>query len=123
MNDDDVAVREIHGRLYAYFETGTEGVVWSIIEDGKDGYDALNCLEAGDKLIVFEDDGKAIWDGVVNLEYELHRQPHEYNPSYLQQTTLGYWVRGLQTDVNPEFWGKMFFDAKKAVMKRKVTQP
>ena len=44
----------ITGVLDAYFETGTEGVIWSVYEDGKTGYDGLNCLHTGDHLTIYD---------------------------------------------------------------------
>ena len=111
----------IHGRLEAFWETGTEGVIWSIYEDGKTGYDGLNTVESGDLLTVFNDASKkqVLWQGEVNLEYEQNYRPYPMNPAYGQQEVLGYWVHGLQDGMPPETWARMFFEEKPATLVKK----
>lgn len=100
----------IKGKLDPFFETGTEGVIWSVYEDGKEGYDGLHCLEDGDYLMVFNpDDDSLVWEGNVNLEYERNYRPYPMNPKYGQQEVYGFWVHGLQENVEPEDWGTWFF--------------
>jgi hypothetical protein len=59
----------IYGALDAFSETGTEGVIWSLSEYGKTGYDGLNCLKNGDKLTVYDTvrDGAVEWEGRVDF--------------------------------------------------------
>jgi hypothetical protein len=59
----------IFGSLEPFSETGTEGIVWSICEYGKDGYDALHCLKNGDRLTVYSDvrDGEVEWEGKLEF--------------------------------------------------------
>ena len=101
----------IKGILEPFFETGTEGVIWSVYEDGKSGYDALHCLGCGDHLAIYDlvDPSKLLWYGNIDYEYERNKQPFPFNPQYSQQTVLGAWVHGLQKDVDPEEWGNWFF--------------
>lgn len=109
----------IYGALEAYFETGTEGVIWSVYEDGDKGYDGLHCLKNGDNLKVFNKDGSFLWEGIINLNYKTRYRSYPLNPEYGQQEVLGYWVHGLQVDVEPEAWGKMFFDRQHAELRSK----
>lgn len=96
------------GKLEAFFETGTEGVVWSTYEDGKQGYDALCCLQDGDYLKVISPEGAVVFDGEVNLEWERNFRQYPMNPSLGQQEVDGFWVRGLQVGVDPQDWSKWF---------------
>jgi hypothetical protein len=100
--------------LEPFFETGTEGVIWAVYEDGKQGYDGLNSLKDGDRLKIFASDDSILWEGIVQLEYKRRYRPYPLNPQYGQQEVLGYWVHGFQENLDPEVWGKMFFDALKA---------
>lgn len=102
----------IKGKLEPFFETGTEGVIWSVYEDGGKGYDGLHCLDQGDYLTIFEDENKTkiLWEGNVDLEYERNYRPFPMNPKYGQQEVLGFWVRGLQKDIEPDIWATWFFD-------------
>ena len=59
----------IFGALEPFCETGTEGVVWSVHEYGKPGYEGLNCLEDGDRLTVYSSvrNGAVEWEGPVDF--------------------------------------------------------
>ena len=101
----------IKGKLEPYFETGTDGTIWAVYEDGKEGYDGLHILKKGDNLIIFqpENPGIVIWEGNIDLEYERNYHPYPMNPQYGQQAIYGVWVHGFQRDVLPEEWGTWFF--------------
>ena len=57
------------GALDPFSETGTEGVIWALDEFGKNGYDALNILQDGDKLTVYKNvrDGEVEWEGAIDV--------------------------------------------------------
>jgi len=101
----------VKGKLDPFFETGTEGVLWSVYEDGKEGYDGLHVLKKDDYLTIFdpEDNTKVIWEGNIDLEYKRNYHPYPMNPEYGQQAVHGMWVHGFQVDVVPEDWGTWFF--------------
>ncbi len=109
----------IKGELEAFWETGTEGVIWSLYDEHNKGYESLNCLKDGDYLEVYNDDGSILWEGEVKLEYKRRYRPFPLNPKYGQQEVFGMWVHGFQEDLDPEIWAKMFFDKKKAILKPK----
>src|SRR5690606_16281843 len=75
----------VDGVLTAFFETGTEGIVWSVYdesmnkENGYRSYDGLHCLEKGDVLKVFNDASckDVLWEGKVDLEFKTNW--HSYN--------------------------------------------
>lgn len=96
------------GTLEPFFETGTEGVVWSLTMSGAPGYDALTCLKNEDDLLVYNPDGTALWAGRIHLEYKRNYHPYPLNPGHGQQAVNGLWVNGLQNTVNPETWSGWF---------------
>jgi hypothetical protein len=61
--------REMFGALEPFCETGTEGIVWSVMEYGRNGYDALHCLRDGDELTVYSAvrDGSVEWSGALDF--------------------------------------------------------
>ncbi|HEY6437101.1 MAG TPA: hypothetical protein VIY47_10975 [Ignavibacteriaceae bacterium] len=101
----------IRGTLEPFSETGTEGVVWSLHEDGVVGYDGLNCLADGDYLTIFnpEDPEKVVWEGTIKLEWERNYHKYPNNPKYGQQAIMGLWVHGIQYNVEPDKWGFWFY--------------
>lgn len=109
----------IKGKLDPFFETGTEGVLWSLYDENNKGYESLHVLKNGDYLKVFNENNTIYWEGEIKLEYKRNYQPFPMNPQYGQQAVLGYWVHGLQEILNPEYWGKMFFNQMKAELIKK----
>ena len=114
----------IKGTLQAFSETGTEGIIWSIYEDGREGYDGLNGLHGGDHLTIFHpgNPGIVIWEGNIDLEYERNYHPYPMNPQYGQQAIQGMWVHGIQRDVDPDTWGNWFFKEYPAELIKKTSQ-
>jgi hypothetical protein len=105
-----VRAKKIRGLGQAFWETGTEGVFWSV-QDAKHptGYDGLFILENGDHLTIFDKDdmAKTLWRGEITLEYESHRETNEYG--YCGQAISGCWVHGLQRTRDVEQWATYFF--------------
>jgi len=101
----------IKGTLDPFFETGTEGIIWSVYETGKTGYDGLNCLENGDYLKIFDINNPIllIWEGIIDLEWERNYRKYPNNLEYGQQEIGGFWVRGIQSNVTPTQWKNWFF--------------
>jgi O-acetyl-ADP-ribose deacetylase (regulator of RNase III) len=97
------------GVLYAYFETGTEGVFWSLEQVPFKGHAGLHVLEDGDELTVYRADGSIRWQGTVDLEYETGYRPYPGNPQYGQQCVFGMWVHGNQRGMDPKKWAALFF--------------
>ena len=115
----------IKGTLDPFFETGCEGIVWSVYEDGKSGYDGLNCLKDGDYLKIFDINNPTllIWEGIIDLEWERNHRKYPNNPEHGQQEIGGYWVHGIQTNVTPKQWQKWFFDNHPAELIRAKDMP
>lgn len=107
---------EVRGFLFACFETGTEGVIWSLLDHGLPGYDSLRPLRDGDELRVLDDAGGTLWEGVVRLDRTTGRLRRYPGGELVQQAVLGYWVHGLQEGMDPEAWARMFFEERRAVL-------
>ena len=115
---------ELKGKLVAFWEQGSEGTHWAFQEDGKSGpkaggqgFEGLHFLKPGDLLSVFNkaSSKKPIWKGEVDLDYKKNIQPLPLLPSLTAQwvKNIGS-VHGVQKDVAPEKWAKMFLDEKPA---------
>ena len=103
------ATAVFRGFLEGFWETGTEGVWWTLEEEPFKGYEGLHTLENGDELIVFNADGSVLWQGIIDLEYETGYIPYPTNPQYGQQAALGFWVHGCQRGFAIDDWAYMFF--------------
>lgn len=104
------------GYLFAFSETGTEGIWWAVQERDK-GYDGLHILEEGEHLTVFKENGEVFWEGVIDYDREIGKKPLPFNPQYFQQQVLGVWCHGIQRGEVPEFWAGMFFGEYEAEVK------
>jgi hypothetical protein len=100
----------IKGTLEPFFETGTEGIIWSVTDEDYSGYESLHCLCRGDHLAIYDlvNPDSLIWYGNIDFEYERNQRSMPHNPGHSQQAVLGYWVHGLQKDVEPEQWATWF---------------
>jgi len=73
--DGPKPVREIHGIVFLFSETGTEGGWWAVQGDGylqADGvhwrYEGMQLLEEGDALTIYADDGSVLWYGIIHKD-------------------------------------------------------
>lgn len=101
----------LDGHLVAWWETGTEGVYWSLVTDWsatERSYDNLYVLEEGDVLTIFDEDGSVAWHGKIAWDLHTRRLRSPYNPDRVQQEVGGLWVHGLQCGVDAERWADFF---------------
>lgn len=109
-------MKAIEGEPLAFFETGTEGVIWSVAEPGK-SYEGLHELEDGDVLLIFSGDyDELLWVGVIDLDWEIGVRSSPLNPEYKQQVSNGLWCHGIQRGFEPDQWGQLFSPENKAVL-------
>jgi len=96
------------GELFPWFETGTEGLVWSLQQDGKEGYDGLVPLRQGDQLTVTAPDGSTLFDGVLECDRKTGWTPRWKGASHGQPVAQGYWVHWTQAGWSPDDWAEIF---------------
>lgn len=67
-------------KLEAFFETGTEGVHWSVYDPTKKGYEGLIPLNEGDKLIIPD-----VWEGIIQKDREESRAWYHWAGPYARK--------------------------------------
>ena len=102
-------MESIDGELMDFFETGTEGVIWSVQQTDVRGYAGLHTIKAGDALTVYNEDGSVRWEGVIEPDYEVGWTRFPQNPQHGQQVSCGRWVHWIQRGFTPDEWGDLFF--------------
>jgi hypothetical protein len=98
----------VRGILEDFFETGTEGVMWAVYEDGKTGYDGLHRLEAGDHLLITDEAGAARFEGFIEPDFEKGWTEYPMNPGHGQPCALGMWIHWTQSGWEPDDWAALF---------------
>ncbi len=101
----------ILGYLTEYFETGTEGLIWMLEEEGdrSRGLDALHRIEQGDRLTIMTRNGRrTLWSGVIECDTQTGGMPRPGNPEFVQPQALGYWIHWTQRGISPDRWARFF---------------
>ena len=98
---------EVRGVLLAYFETGLEGTMWAMQEEGVEGYDGLHFLEPGDQIEIFAPGGKLIFQGSIDPDREAGKRTRPFT-SYEQPSALGLWIHWTQRGWVPDDWATLF---------------
>ena len=109
---------EIEGILEPYTASPADSILWSIHEDDRPGPEGIHPLLNGDLLTVYAENGATVWIGLVDLDFEICQEPDPVNPMTLWQTVLGHRVHGVPKGEDPEVWAQMFFESRRATLKR-----
>lgn len=109
---------EYKGKLYAFAETGTEGFMWMLRQDGEHWkpYEDLVNLEGGGFLTVYDKNNNIIWSGDIKCDYE--KNAVSCNSWSKQPQVFGYWCHWFHPDLDAETWAKWFFDENRAILKK-----
>jgi hypothetical protein len=92
----------LRGYVFAWYETGLEGVEWAFHDERFHGYDGLHVLEDGDWLCIHKehDPAQAQWVGTIsyNKYFEGERTPggmlvHSL-PKFVDATRWEHWFVG-----------------------------
>ena len=92
--------KQYEGELFDWFETGCEGVIWSLQEskhiskEGYYSYDGLKPIKRGDYLKAYDKD-KLVWEG-------------EIDPDFSVKVAGPFNVHWVQRGVEPIEWLKLF---------------
>lgn len=114
----------LSGYINEFFETGCEGVMWKLFQDGKTGYECLVNIDEGDHLKIFGEDNNILFDGIIEQDWNAGWYPYfhikkkmdedpTYNPpkdyAHGQPSALGHWIHWTQRGWEPDEWAKLFF--------------
>ena len=116
----------LEGYLYAFSDQGTEGTHWTFIEDDGVKPVQMHAINNGDLLRVFNDKSKreVIFEGTIDLDLEVNKKPNWLMPSWILQQIDGIGtVHGIQKEMNPDDWGKMFVEEKPALFIPRTPKP
>jgi len=108
----------VHGVLEPFFETGTEGVCWSVYEDGKTGYEGLHQMGGGEHLRIIGREGETLFEGYIEPDDKKGWREYPARPGegYGQPVALGMWVHWTQAGWEPDDWAQLFLDRHRAVL-------
>lgn len=113
----------IKGVLTDWFETGTEGVHWTlqdekhISDEGFYSYEGLHILKNGDYLEISWKGSTPIWSGVLRMlktrkamfdPYLTQYVKGDPNLSFPQLSFAGLWVHALPINVDLGLWHDVF---------------
>ncbi|MCP8900059.1 hypothetical protein [Gilvimarinus xylanilyticus] len=97
----------VFGLLIEYFETGTEGVVWALQQDGTAGYEGLIILEPGDQVDIFNHNGQKVYGGIIVPDYSIGARQRP-GSTISQPVALGRWAHWIQSGFEPDVWAEYF---------------
>jgi hypothetical protein len=100
---------KVSGVLCPFFETGCEGIMWSVIKDGGESYDNLYIIKEGDNLAIYGENNEILFNGEVIRNHRIGWTEYPLNPGRGQPSALGCWIHWTQHGWQPDDWAKLFF--------------
>ncbi len=111
------------GTLDHFFETGCEGLMWVLKKDGEKGYyEALEFLEAGDYLTIYNEDGSVMFEGKIVEDCKAGWQEYPMNPGNGQPCALECWIHWTQKGWKPDDWAALFIRGNKTLLRAKLVR-
>ena len=106
---NNAKIPAIEGTLFAWAESGTEGVFWAIQDDRHPlSYDGLNVIDEGDHLTILNNQQEVLWSGVIEKDISTGSVPRPSKADWNQQVALGWWVHWIQKGFAPDKWADFF---------------
>ncbi len=115
-------VRKFEGALEPYFETGTEGTIWSVQEDGEQGYEGLHPINTGDHLTIYDKRGKILFKGKIFPDHKAGWKEYPLRPGSGcgQPCALNHWIHWTQIGWQPDEWARFFLRGKNPPLRAKL---
>ena len=109
MTAKKTSLQKFNGKLFGFFETGTEGVHWALQIADQPGYEGLVILKAGDHLKIYSDDGELVFEGQIQPNTIIGSSSRP-NSTVSQPKALGRWIHWTQEGFEPDEWAMFFID-------------
>ncbi len=93
-----------------------------LYKDGKEGYEALEDIEAGDVLTIYNEDGSVLFEGKIVPDYKIGWQEYPLNPGHGQPCALGCWVHWTQKGWKPDDWAALFLRGDEPPLRAKLVR-
>lgn len=98
---------QIEGKLFGWFETGLEGVIWALEQEEIAGYDGLFIIEEGDHLVISSPTGEVLFDGYIVADVEIGKKQRPFS-KINQPQAKGLWIHWTQKGFSPDKWAELF---------------
>lgn len=98
---------QVEGKLFGWFETGLEGVVWALEQEGIVGYDGLFIIEEGDHLVISSASGQVLFDDYIVTDTEIGKEQRPFS-KIIQPQAKGLWIHWTQKGFSPDKWAELF---------------
>ena len=100
---------QVEGKLFGWFETGLEGMVWALQRDGTDGYDGLFIIEKGDHLVISSPSGQVLFDDYIVMDTDIGKELRPFS-QLVQPQAKDLWIHWTQKGFVPDNWADLFIN-------------